>query len=160
MMTFLRLLAALGTGSLFGFGLALSGMVDAGRVRGFLDVAGAWDPSLAFVLAGAVGVALPGFRLARRFGRPLLEVCYDLPGQRRIDWRLVTGAVLFGVGWGLAGFCPGPAVAALSFVGTPALLFVAAMLAGMVLHDRLVAPRLAGRSAAGGQAGSLPGAAR
>jgi uncharacterized membrane protein YedE/YeeE len=143
----LRLLAALGSGALFGFGLALSGMVDPARVRGFLDVAGiatgAWDPSLAFVLAGAVGVALVGFRLARRRDRPLLERRFDLPTRRDIDAPLVGGAVLFGIGWGLVGLCPGPAVAALSVAGAPVLLFVAAMVAGVLLHDRLLAPRLA-----------------
>lgn len=143
MIVALRLLAALGSGALFGFGLALSGMVDPARVRGFLDVTGAWDPSLAFVLAGAVGAALPGFRLARRRARPLLDRRFDLPTRRDVDAPLVGGAVLFGIGWGLAGLCPGPAVAALSIAGAPVLLFVAAMVAGVLLHDRLLAPRLA-----------------
>lgn len=137
----LRLPAALGSGCLFGFGLALSGMVDPARVRAFLDVTGDWDPSLAFVLVGAAGVAFVGFRLVRRLGQPLFAAGYDLPGRKRIDRRLVLGAAIFGVGWGLAGFCPGPAVAALSFAGTPALAFVGAMLAGMLLHDRLLGAR-------------------
>ncbi|MEX0759744.1 MAG: DUF6691 family protein [Tistlia sp.] len=142
-MAVLRLLAALGSGALFGLGLAVSGMVDPARVRGFLDVTGAWDPTLGFVLAGAVGVAFVGFRLVRGRERPLLEAAFELPTRRSIDRPLVAGALLFGVGWGLAGFCPGPAVAALSFAGPQVLLFVAAMLVGMLLHDRFAAPRLA-----------------
>jgi uncharacterized protein len=130
-----RPLAALGAGLLFGLGLSLSGMLDPARVRGFLDVAGAWDPSLVFVLGGAVSVSALGYALSRRLPRPALAASFDLPTARRIDAPLVAGAALFGVGWGLAGFCPGPAVAALSTGAAPVLVFVAAMLAGMALHD-------------------------
>lgn len=139
-----RAAVALVAGLVFGFGLSLSGMVNPGRVLGFLDVAsGRWDPSLAFVLAGAVIVALAGTALQRRMARPVLDDAFHLPSARRIDGRLVLGAALFGVGWGLAGLCPGPAVAALSLGLAPVFVFVAAMLAGMLLHDRVAARRVA-----------------
>ncbi|MGU3537545.1 DUF6691 family protein [Methylobacterium sp. A54F] len=129
-----RALAALAAGLLFGIGLALSGMLDPARVRGFLDVAGAWDPSLAFVLGGAVTVSGLGYALARRSARPVLAARFDLPARTRIDRPLLLGAALFGVGWGLSGLCPGPAVAALSTGSTPVLVFAGAMLAGMAIH--------------------------
>ena len=141
-----RLVVALCAGALFGFGLSLSGMVDPARVLGFLNLAGDWDPSLAFVLAGAVAVAGVGVAVQRRLARPLLADAFDLPEGARIDARLVGGSAIFGIGWGIAGFCPGPA---LSLVGTgipPVLLFVAAMIAGMLAHDRFVAPRGPGRA--------------
>ena len=125
---------ALVAGVLFGTGLALSGMLDPVRVLGFLDVAGAWDSSLAFVLGGAVTVSAAGTALAQRMKTPVLAGSFDLPTGRRIDARLVLGSALFGIGWGLAGFCPGPAVAALSMLMPKALAFVAAMLAGMWLY--------------------------
>jgi uncharacterized protein len=131
----LRAGAALVSGLAFGLGLALSGMLDPARVRGFLDVAGAWDPSLVFVLGGAVTVSGLSYALSRRRARPVLADRFDLPGRRRIDAPLVAGAALFGIGWGLSGFCPGPAMAALSTGAPPVLVFVAAMLAGMALHD-------------------------
>ncbi|MBP1181038.1 YeeE/YedE family protein [Methylobacterium sp. PvR107] len=140
----LRILTALASGLIFGLGLALSGMLDPARVRGFLDVAGAWDPSLVFVLGGAVTVSGLGYLLSRRRARPVLASQFDWPSKRRIDAPLVAGAALFGIGWGLSGFCPGPAVAALSTGARPVLVFVAAMLAGMALHDlgrRVVARR-------------------
>ncbi len=130
----IRLVAALVAGLLFGAGLALSGMIDPARVLGFLDVTGRWDPSLAFVLAGAVGVSTLGVLAMHRMRRPLLAAAFDLPTGRRIDVRLLAGAALFGVGWGLAGFCPGPALAALSLGLPKAVLFVAAMLAGMGIY--------------------------
>lgn len=126
-----RLAAALAMGLLFGLGLSLSGMLDPARVQGFLDVGGAWDPTLIFVLGGAVSVALAGFALARRLPRPVLDARFDLPVRRRIDAPLIGGAALFGVGWGLSGLCPGPAVAALSTGALPILVFVPAMLVGM-----------------------------
>ena len=139
----LRILAALAAGALFGFGLSLSGMVDPARILGFLDLAsGHWDPSLMFVLGGALIVAIPGTMLQSRLRRPLLDDSFHLPAKTRIDGRLVTGSALFGVGWGLAGFCPGPAVSALSLGLGPIFLFVAAMAAGMILHDRVIARRL------------------
>lgn len=137
-MKHMRLVTALGAGALFGFGLSLSGMLDPARVLGFLNLGGpAWDPSLAFVLGGAVLAALPGVLLQRRLARPLLEERFHLPGKQRIDRPLLAGAALFGIGWGLAGICPGPAITALT-LGLPGiLLFVAALLAGMLLHDRV-----------------------
>ncbi|SFM17018.1 YeeE/YedE family protein [Methylobacterium pseudosasicola] len=133
----LRILAALAAGFTFGLGLALSGMLDPARVRGFLDVAGAWDPSLIFVLGGAVTVSGLGYLLSRRLAGPVLDARFDLPTRRRIDAPLLLGAALFGIGWGLSGFCPGPAVAALSTGAIPVLVFVVAMLIGMALHGLL-----------------------
>lgn len=133
-----RLVAALLSGTLFGFGLALSGMIDPARVTGFLNLAAPrWDPSLLFVLGGAVGVARLGVVLCGRRPAPLLDDQFDLPQSTRIDKPLVLGAALFGVGWGLAGLCPGPALAAVSFGNPGVLLFVAAMAIGMIAHDRL-----------------------
>ncbi len=137
-----RLAAALAAGLVFGLGLSLSGMIDPARVLGFLDLAsGQWDPSLVFVLAGAVMVAAPGIALQRRLSKPLLDEQFHLPPPGAVDRRLLGGAAVFGIGWGLAGFCPGPAVAALSLGRAPVLLFVAAMLAGMLARDRLFAAR-------------------
>ena len=124
---------ALACGLLFGAGLALSDMIDPARVLAFLDVAGRWDPTLAFVIIGAVAAAAAGFALARRQGRPLIARELHLPSSNRIDGRLVGGAAIFGVGWGLVGFCPGPALAALPIGSAPALIFAAAMLGGMGL---------------------------
>lgn len=115
-----RLGVALLAGTIFGFGLSLSGMVDPARVTGFLDMAsGHWDPSLIFVLGGAVLTALPGVLLQRRLSRPVLDQKFHLPTKTTIDPPLVIGAALFGLGWGLAGLCPGPAVAALSMGSIP-----------------------------------------
>lgn len=140
MSTALRLLVAFAAGAMFGFGLSLSGMVDPARVIGFLDVAsGHWDPSLAFVLGGALLVALPGMALQRRMTRPALDDRFHLPTTATIDPRLVAGSAVFGAGWGLAGFCPGPAVTALSIGLTAPFIFAAAMAAGMMLHDRVLA---------------------
>ncbi|WP_298957865.1 DUF6691 family protein [uncultured Methylobacterium sp.] len=136
-MPMLRLAAAALAGLLFGIGLALSGMLDPARVRGFLDVTGAWDPTLAFVLAGAVMASSLGTALARRLRRPLLAERFDWPTRTRIDRPLILGAVLFGIGWGLSGFCPGPAVAALSAGLLPVVVFVAAMVVGMAAHGIL-----------------------
>lgn len=133
-----RVAAALMCGIVFGFGLSLSGMMNPARVRGFLDLFGVWDPSLAFVMAGAVGIALIGVRIMRRLSHPVLDTEFHLPGATRIDGRLIGGAALFGIGWGMAGFCPGPALASLS-LGLPAVIaFVVAMVLGMTVHDRLV----------------------
>ncbi|MER2269160.1 YeeE/YedE family protein [Methylobacterium oxalidis] len=132
-----RILAALGAGLTFGFGLSLSGMLNPARVRGFLDVTGAWDPSLAFVLAGAVTVSSLGYAASRRLRAPAFAPAFAIPTGRRIDPPLIVGAVLFGIGWGLSGFCPGPAIAALSTGALPVLVFVGAMLAGMAAHGLL-----------------------
>lgn len=137
---FSRVAAAFISGLIFGFGLSLSGMLDPARVRGFLDVTGTWDPSLAFVLGGAVLIATIGYRLALWFGRPLLDHRLHLPMKTRIDRPLILGSAIFGIGWGIAGLCPGPAVASLSLGLAPTILFVVAMLIGMEIHDRLVAP--------------------
>ncbi|MCZ7500546.1 DUF6691 family protein [Agrobacterium deltaense] len=135
-----RVVLALAAGALFGFGLSLSGMVDPARVSGFLDVAsGHWDPSLMFVLGGAVMVAVPGVLLSRRLAKPVLAEDFSLPVKTRIDRPLITGSAIFGVGWGLAGFCPGPALSALTLGLVPVVLFVSAMIAGMLVHDRLYA---------------------
>jgi uncharacterized membrane protein YedE/YeeE len=132
-----RLLAALAAGLLFGLGLAVSGMMNPRRVLGFLDIAGHWDPTLVFVLAGAVSVSAVGYLVAGRIKRPWLAPSFDIPARRDIDARLIGGAVLFGIGWGLSGFCPGPALAALG-AGLPGdILFAAAMLAGMWISARL-----------------------
>ncbi|CZT37841.1 YeeE/YedE family protein [Rhizobium sp. 9140] len=128
--------AALLSGIVFGLGLSLSGMLSPARVQGFLDIFGAWDPSLAFVLGGASVVAFVGVQVTKRMLHPAFDDNFHLPTNRRIDAPLVIGSALFGLGWGIGGFCPGPAVASLS-VGIPQIaLFVIAMLVGMSLHDR------------------------
>jgi uncharacterized membrane protein YedE/YeeE len=138
-------LAAFAAGLVFGIGLIVSGMTDPGKVIGFLDLAGRWDPSLAFVMGGAILVGYFSFAAAGKRGRTFLGGAMQLPTSRDIDARLVAGSAVFGVGWGLAGFCPGPALVALGAGIDQAALFVAAMLAGMVIYDaaeRLIhAPR-------------------
>ena len=124
---------ALAAGLLFGAGLTLSEMIDPAKVAGFLDVFGRWDPSLAFVMAGALAVTFLGYRLAQVQGRPWLVPEFFMPTKKDLDFPLVLGAVLFGLGWGLAGYCPGPAIAGLALAEFPTLLFVGAMLAGMLL---------------------------
>lgn len=126
--------AAFASGALFGVGLALSGMTDARRILGFLDVTGDFDPTLAFVLGGAVATTLVLFRPVLRRGRPLFADDFRLSQLRQVDVRLVAGAVLFGIGWGLAGYCPGPALAGLGAGSTEAIWFVPAMVAGIVLQ--------------------------
>jgi len=121
-------------GLLFGLGLLLSGMTDPGKVIGFLDLAGAWDPSLAFVMGGAIAVGFFAFALARKRTVSLLGGALHLPRASVIDRRLVLGSLLFGAGWGLAGFCPGPGVVSLAAGQPKALTFVLAMLIGMVLQ--------------------------
>lgn len=128
------LLASLLAGAVLGAGLAVSQMMNPAKVLAFLDFAGDWDPTLAFVMAGAILAALPGFALARRRGAPALAARFRIPTRRDIDRPLLLGAALFGVGWGLAGFCPGPAIAALGTGMPDVLIFVAAMLAGMLLY--------------------------
>ncbi len=155
----MSLFIALISGTLFGLGLIGGGMTDPAKVQGFLDLFGAWDPSLAFVMGGAVAVSAVGFGVARRRSRPPAYLGaaqagirpwsgparswsgdpMDIPTSQRIDGRLVVGGLLFGAGWGIAGLCPGPAVTALGAGFMPAAWFVAAMLAGMWLHDRFIA---------------------
>lgn len=132
------LAAALAAGLLFGLGLGISEMLSPSRVLGFLDVAGLWDPTLLFVMGGALVVAFPAFRLAGRMSHPLFDGRFVLPSRKDIDARLVLGAALFGLGWGLAGLCPGPAIAGLASFNTEVLLFFCAMLAGMVLYRQLL----------------------
>lgn len=139
-----RILIALAAGLIFGLGLTVSQMINPAKVIGFLDLAGPWDPSLAFVLAAAIPVAAAGFALARRREAPFCAVNFAGPTKTRLDGRLFAGAVLFGIGWGLVGFCPGPALASLTIGGAGSLVFIAAMLVGMAgfgTADRLIAAR-------------------
>ena len=129
-----RLVPPLVSGMLFGAGLAVSGMTDPARVRGFLDVFGAWDPTLAFVMGGAVLVMAAAWRLRSRMLRPVFGEKFSLPDRTDLDARLIAGAVLFGIGWGIAGLCPGPALASLALSPAAVIPFVIAMLAGMVLQ--------------------------
>lgn len=131
----MQVAASLLTGLVFGLGLIVSGMANPAKVLGFLDLAGRWDPSLAFVMAGAIAVGLIAFAVARRRTASYLGVDMQLPQARHIDRRLVGGSVLFGIGWGIAGFCPGPGIVALGMGETKALIFVLAMLAGMGLFE-------------------------
>jgi uncharacterized protein len=131
----MKLLMALLAGLVFGLGLIVSGMTDPSKVTGFLDLAGAWDPSLALVMGGAIGVGLIAFRMARTRTQALLGGAMQLPTERSIDRRLVLGGLTFGIGWGLAGFCPGPALASLATGGSKPLIFTAAMLLGMVIFE-------------------------
>jgi uncharacterized membrane protein YedE/YeeE len=130
-------LSALGAGALFGLGLAMSGMTDPRRVLGFLDLAGAFDPTLLFVLGGAVTTTLVSFRFVLRRGNPVLADTFHLSALKGVDRTLLGGSALFGVGWGIAGYCPGPALAGLGIASVEAAWFVPAMIAGMILH-RLV----------------------
>ena len=139
MYVFTSLLAGL----VFGLGLILSGMANPAKVLGFLDLAGNWDPSLAFVMAGAIGVGVVSFAVARRRALSFLGAEMRLPTARHVDRRLVGGGLLFGVGWGVAGFCPGPALVALGMGEAKAVVFVAAMLAGMAVFEFLERARRA-----------------
>ena len=135
-----RILPPLASGLLFGAGLTMSGMTDPERVRGFLDIFGNWDPTLMFVMGGAVLVMAIAWRARAKMNKPVFGDKFSLPDRTDLDARLIAGSALFGVGWGLAGFCPGPALVALGSGFAPALWFVPAMLAGMWLADRLFAP--------------------
>ena len=129
-----HLLPGLIIGLIFGAGLALSDMINPARVLAFLDVAGRWDPTLVFVMAGALVPSAFGYWLSRRMNRPVLTREFRIPQNRVVEPQLLAGAAIFGIGWGLVGFCPGPAIAALGFGLLPAWLFVFAMLGGMLLH--------------------------
>jgi len=124
-------------GLLFGWGLLISGMTDPGKVIGFLDLAGAWDPSLAFVMGGGILVGLFGFAVAKKRTSSFLGTAMHLPTLRDIDRRLVLGSLTFGSGWGLAGFCPGPGIVAMGAGESKAALFVVAMVAGMWVYEGL-----------------------
>jgi uncharacterized membrane protein YedE/YeeE len=134
----MKALAALLCGALFGAGLAMSGMTDTAKILGFLDIFGQWIPDLVFVMGGAVFVTLVGFRFIRKDGRPLLDSRFYLPQSTTIDGRLLGGAALFGVGWGVYGYCPGPALSAMVYLQGNTFVFIGAMLAGMALANRLV----------------------
>jgi uncharacterized protein len=134
MMLLRKLLPPLLSGILFGAGLTISGMTDPPRVRGFLDVFGEWDPTLAFVMGGAVAIMAVAWRLQARIPSPLFGEKFSLPDRKDLDARLIGGAILFGIGWGIAGLCPGPAVAALALSPLSAAPFLGAMLAGMLLQ--------------------------
>ena len=134
-------------GLVFGFGLILSGMTDPGKVIGFLDLFGTWDPSLAFVMGGAILVGVFAFRYATQRTQSFLGGAMRLPTSRDIDARLVGGSLLFGAGWGLAGFCPGPALVSLGAGQDKAVVFVLAMLAGMAVFEWLDKRRAALKAA-------------
>jgi hypothetical protein len=138
-------------GVMFALGLGLGGMTQPARVLAFLDVFGSWDPSLAIVMLGAVTVYAVGFGVAMRRGRPALAPAFTLPARKELDTRLIAGALVFGIGWGLAGLCPGPAVTSLASGEAAAFLFVAAMLIGMSAHklvERVVSRSFHGRASA------------
>ena len=128
-------LASLFAGLIFGFGLIVSGMANPEKVLGFLDIAGLWDPSLAFVMGGAIIVGVVAFAVARRRTLSFLGFNIKIPSHNHIDKRLVIGSLMFGVGWGIAGFCPGPGIVALGAGEIKAAVFVASMVAGMVIFE-------------------------
>lgn len=130
-------LTALLCGTLFGIGLAVSGMTDTAKVLGFLDLFGSWVPDLVFVMGGAVCVTLVAFRFIMKRDRSLLGELMSLPSNTAIDGRLLAGAAIFGIGWGVYGYCPGPAISALGYLETNTAIFVVAMLVGMALANRV-----------------------
>lgn len=143
----MRLLSAFAIGLIFGTGIAVSGMINPAKVLNFFDLAGTWDPSLAFVMAGALAVAIPGYRLTLARPAPAFEDRFQLPDTRVIDRRLILGSATFGVGWGIAGFCPGGALPALG-TGDPAVfLFLAALIGGLLIARLLQARRPARKPA-------------
>ena len=133
------LVFSLGAGFVFGTGLWISGMANPRKVLGFLDVTGDWDPSLMLVMGGALAVVLFGYRAVLRRAEPLFAKRFYLPARKEIDLPLVAGSLIFGAGWGIAGYCPGPALTALSTLSTESVMFVLAMLAGGLVH-RIVSP--------------------
>lgn len=140
----MQLIVAFASGLIFGLGLIISGMTNPAKVLGFLDLAGTWDPSLAFVMIGAILVGFFAFRFASQREKSLLGEVMRMPTATQIDKRLVLGGITFGVGWGLAGYCPGPAMAALATGSSKPLIFVIAMLLGMAvfeIQDRLAQKR-------------------
>jgi uncharacterized protein len=136
-----NLLPGLIVGVMFGAGLTLSDMVNPARVQAFLDLAGAWDPTLVFVMGAALVPSAIAYLIQRRMTRPLLGERFSLPESRTLNRQLLAGAAMFGIGWGLVGFCPGPAVAGLVLGAWQPWLFVGAMLAGMALHRLITSPR-------------------
>jgi len=142
----MRLLSGFLVGLIFGVGIAVSGMINPAKVLNFFDIAGTWDPSLAFVMGGALVTTFLGYRLVLRRAKPLIEARFQIPTARDIDARLLGGAAVFGVGWGIAGFCPGAAVPALGSGKWEVALFVAALLAGLWVA-RMIRDRRAGKRA-------------
>jgi uncharacterized membrane protein YedE/YeeE len=138
----MHLLTSFISGLLFGVGLILSGMTDPQNIIGFLDIAGTWNPRLALVMAGAVTVSYFGFRHAARRETSLLGEPVRLPASKSLDARLIAGAVLFGIGWGMVGYCPGPALVSLTSMALQPLMFVLAMLVGMALYEVVGKPKL------------------
>jgi uncharacterized membrane protein YedE/YeeE len=138
----MAMIASLVCGLIFGAGLLISGMVQPTKVLGFLDIFGIWDPSLAVVMVAALAVAIPGFMLVNGRSRPLLAARSLWPTKRDIDLPLIVGAALFGIGWGLVGLCPGPALESLATLSLPVIVFVIAMAGGMALHDFWQKPQL------------------
>lgn len=132
------------SGVLFGMGLVISGMTDPRKVMNFLDLAGTWDPTLPFVLGGALAVSAPLFGLVLRQRAPWIGGKFQMPTRSDIDWRLLVGAAIFGSGWGLSGYCPGPALTSLASFSVSALLVVGALIVGVVLYDRVL-DRVLGR---------------
>jgi uncharacterized protein len=128
----MRLLSAFAIGLIFGLGIAVSGMINPAKVLNFFDLAGTWDPSLAFVMAGALAVVIPGYRLVFRRPAPVMTPLFQVPQSRVIDRRLILGSATFGIGWGIAGFCPGGALPALGTGDPLVLLFIAALTVGML----------------------------
>ena len=144
----MRLLAIFGAGVLFALGLGISGMTQPDKVVGFLDVTGNWQPALAFVMGGAILVHLIAYRLVPRMPNPVFEARFGIPTRRDLDPRLLGGAALFGMGWGLAGFCPGPGIVSLVSGSSNAVLFVVAMTAGMLIMNAIDAVRARARNVA------------
>lgn len=126
------------SGFLFGLGLAISGMTNPAKVVGFLDIAGAWDPSLILVMVAGLGVTVPSFHFILKQKQPLFTKQFFLPTRKDLDGKLIAGAALFGIGWGIGGYCPGPALAALVSLNANVILFCGAMLVGMVMHHFLM----------------------
>lgn len=137
----MNLLLALLAGSLFGIGLNISQMINPNKVLGFLDIAGHWDPSLALVMAGALAVAIPGFRYCRRQSKPLFEERFHLTDKTDLDKALISGAAIFGIGWGMTGYCPGPAIANLAIGNREALLMVVSIYVGFWAAGWLIRSR-------------------
>lgn len=140
----LRVALSLITGLIFGLGLVIGGMADPAKVQNFLDIAGTFDPSLAFVMGGAVAVTFVGYRLVFRELSPLFAEEFHLPTAKELDARILIGPALFGIGWGLSGFCPGPAITSLPLLAKGTLIFVSAMLAGVAMA-RFVTQKRASR---------------
>lgn len=143
----MRLASAFAIGLIFGLGISVSGMIDPAKVLNFFDLAGTWDPSLAFVMAGALAVAIPGYRLVLGRPHPALAPRFELPDTRRIDRRLILGSAAFGIGWGIAGYCPGGALPALGTGEPSVFVFIAALIAGMLTAKWLQTQGLARKAA-------------